>query len=429
MKIALAGLGTVGAGVARLLKDNAPLIAARAGRPVELVAVHARDKNKKRDCDVSGTQWVDNPADLASMPDIEAVVEVIGGADDPALSLARATLEQGKAYVTANKALLATHGAELARLAEAKGACLVFEAAVAGGLPVIQTLREGLAANRISSVRGILNGTCNYILSRMTDAGLGFEEALAEAKARGYAEADPSLDIDGHDSACKLAILAALAFGSEPDLPAVQVEGMRRITSTDIRAAAEMDFRIKLIGAARPGVGGLEQRVGPCLVPLSSPLASVGGALNGVLLEGHCAGEVTLIGQGAGAEPTASAVVADLIGVARAGKTGMFAGGRGLFAKRAGAFVTPTVAAPDSCYYVRLRVVDKPGVVADIAAILRDEAISIDALMQKGRAKAESVPVVIMTHAAPEASVARAARLIARLSSVKEPPCVMRIEE
>jgi homoserine dehydrogenase len=424
LKIAIAGLGTVGSGVVRLLHNNAELIAARAGCGVDVKAVSARDKNRKRDCDFSGIAWIDDSRQLASLPDVDAVVELIGGVEGVARELAEASLKNGKHYVTANKALVAAHGAALARLGEKNGAHLLFEASVAGGIPVIKTLREGLAGNRVSILRGILNGTCNYILTRMQEAGLSFEDALLEAQTKGYAEADPSADIDGHDTANKLAILAALAFGAEPDLAAVSVEGIRRIVPLDLKFAAELECRIKLLGVARASEGGVEQHVSPCLVPVSSPLARVDGAMNAILIHGDFVGDVTLEGAGAGAEPTASAVVADLIDLARGRAVrafGLPAAGLGKLNK-----APASVAAR---HYLRLQVMDKPGVVADIAAILRDEEISIEALLQRGTPVAGSVPVVITTHDANTAAMKRAADKIARLPVVAAPPCVLRIED
>ena len=315
ISIAIAGLGNVGAGVVRLLQQNADIIAARAGQPVAVTAVAARDRQKKRDCDLTHMTWVDNPHDLATLPGVDIIVELMGGADGPAYDLAKATLTASKKLVTANKALLASHGAELALLAEKNNSCVAFEASVAGGIPAIKVLREGLAGNRVTMIRGILNGTCNYILSRMREDQLGFADALREAQQHGYAEADPTSDIDGHDTANKLALLAALAFSTEPNVAAIEVEGITRISSLDLQFATELNCRIKLLGVARMTPQGVELRVGPSLVPFSSPLAHVRGALNAVMLRGDFVGDLMLEGQGAGAMPTASAVVGDIIDV------------------------------------------------------------------------------------------------------------------
>jgi homoserine dehydrogenase len=424
LRIALAGLGTVGAGTLRLLQQNADLIAAQAGRPIAVTAVSARDRTKSRGCSLEGIRWVDDPRQLATLPDIDVVVELIGGADGVACEVCETALKSGKPVVTANKALLAAHGVELARIAEAKNLSLMFEAAVGGGIPVIKTLREALAGNKIHEVQGILNGTCNYILTRMAGAGLDFETALKEAQAEGYAEADPGMDIDGHDTAHKLAILAALAFGATPDLASVTVEGLRRVTPLDLTFAAELGCRIKLLGVARQTQHGLEQRVGPCLVPTSSPLSSVNNVLNAVLLQGDAAGPVTLAGRGAGGAPTASAVVADIVDLARGCSVKPF--GIPVAACRPLAATSPETRL--SNWYVRLRVVDQAGVVADISAILRDENISIESMLQHGRSRTDSVPVIIVTHEVNEAAMRRAVRKMVDIKTVREEPCLMRME-
>lgn len=424
LKIGLAGLGTVGGGVVRLLQTNAELLVARSGRAVSLTAVSARDKNRRRNADLTGIRWVEDARQLAGAPDVDVVVELIGGAEGVARDLAEAALKKGKSYVTANKALIAAHGAALARLAETNGTQLRFEASVAGGIPIVKTLREGLAANRISSVRGILNGTCNYILTLMQGEGLGFAEALQQAQSLGYAEADPSADIDGHDTANKLAILAALAFGAEPDLAAISVDGIRHIMPLDLKLAEELGYRIKLLGMATAREGGVEQRVGPCLVPLRSPLAQVNGAMNAVAVRGDFVGDVTLQGAGAGASPTASAVVADIIDIAR-GVSGPVFGVAAARLQR----LKPVHMVPAARYYLRLQVVDKPGVVADIAAVLRDEAISIESFIQHGQSVDRAVPLVITTHEADTGAMRRAVGAIARLPVVTAKPCPLRIEE
>jgi homoserine dehydrogenase len=424
LRIAIAGLGTVGTGTLCLLQNNAELIAARAGRAITVAAVSDLHKNKPRPCSLEGLRWVDDARDLATMPDVDVVIELIGGAEGAAFDVCDAALRNGKQVVTANKALLAKHGEALAQVAEEKGCRLMFEAAVAGGIPVIKTLREALAGNKMKAVQGILNGTCNYILTRMFEAGFEFDVALKEAQAKGYAEADPSMDIDGHDTAHKLALLAALAFGTAPDLGAVAVEGLRHVRPLDLQFAAELECKIKLLGVARMTGDGLEQRVGPCLVPLSSPLASIDGVLNAVLLQGDAVGSVTLAGRGAGGAPTASAVVSDIIDIAR-----------GTAVKPFGVSVTSCldakVAPPEarrSNWYIRLCVVDQPGVVADISAILRDENISIESMLQRGRSRTDSVPVIITTHEVDEAAIRRAVGKMVSVKTVREEPCLMRIE-
>jgi len=424
LNIAIAGLGTVGAGVVRMLRANTELITARAGKPITIKAVSARDKNKKRDCDLHGIEWVDDPRKLAQMPGIDVVVELIGGASDPARELAEATLNNGKHLVTANKALLATHGTALAQLAEKNKKQLSYEASVAGGIPIIKTMREALAGNRITSVRGILNGTCNYILTRMGQSGLAFDAALKEAQQKGYAEADPSADIDGHDTAHKIAILAALAFGAAPDAASVTVAGIRNIEPVDLQFAEEFSSRIRLLGIARLMDGKLEQHVCPVLVPKSLPLAQVSGALNAVMLQGDFAGDLMLEGQGAGSDPTASSVVSDIIDIARGNFTHAFGVPASKLKK-----LDKAAAQSTQRYYIRLKVKDKPGVVADISAVLRDEAISIESLLQRGRSATDSVSVVIITHPARSDAIHRAADKIARVGTVVEKPCLLPIEE
>ena len=317
LAIAVAGLGTVGAGVVKLLRANADIIAARAGRPIAITAVSARERNRDRGISLSGLRWYDDPVALAADPQVDVVVECIGGSEGPARALVQAAIAAGKHVVTANKALLAVHGAALAQASEARGVALAFEAAVAGGIPAIKALREGLAANRIQRVAGILNGTCNYILTVMREQKREFAEVLAEAQKLGYAEADPSFDIDGIDAAHKLAILAALAFGRPVDFSAVHVEGIREVSALDIALAEELGYRIKLLGIARREEGGISTRVHPCMVPISAPIARVDGVFNAVVAEGDFVGRVMMEGRGAGEGPTASAVVADVIDIAR----------------------------------------------------------------------------------------------------------------
>ncbi len=305
LKIAIAGLGTVGGGVVALLRRNAALLERHAGRKLELVGVSARDRKRDRGIDLGGVAWHDDPVAMAAAPGIDVVVELIGGSDGAAAKVVTAALEKSRHVVTANKALLAHHGTELALLAESKGVTLAFEAAVAGGIPILKALREGLGANRILRVCGILNGTCNYILTQMRETRRDFAAVLAEAQSLGYAETDPSFDIDGIDTAHKLALLAAVAFGSAVDFAGVHVEGIRHVSALDIDFAQDLGYRIKLLGLARMTEHGLEQRVHPCMVPLAAPLARVEGVHNAVMVEADFAGTVTLEGRGAGAEPTA----------------------------------------------------------------------------------------------------------------------------
>ena len=431
LKLGVAGLGTVGAGVVSLLRQNASLIAARAGRPIEVVAVSARDRTRDRGISLDGLRWHEDPVALAADNDLDAIVEVMGGSEGPARALVTAALESGKPVVTANKALLATHGVELASLSARTGAALAFEAAVAGGIPAIKALREGLAGNQLRRVAGILNGTCNYILTEMRLKGLPFDQVLKTAQDLGYAEADPSFDIDGVDAAHKLAILAALAFGRPVDLSSLHIEGIRHVSALDIALAGELGFRIKLLGiASREGArgdgreaGGVTARVHPCMVPTSSPIASVDGVFNAVLAEGDAVGQLMLQGRGAGAGPTASAVVADLVDLARGRRTPVW----GTDAPTDDSPALP-MARHRGAAYLRLMVLDQPGVIADVTGILRDHGISLESMLQRGRAPGEAVPVVMTTHECDEARMQQALAAIATLPSVLEKPAMIRIE-
>jgi homoserine dehydrogenase len=424
LRIGLAGLGTGGAGVLRLLRDNSELIAARAGQPIAVTAVSARARGRDRGIALDGLRWLDDPVALANDPAVDAVVELMGGSEGSALALAEAAIGRGRPFITANKALIAVHGAALARAAEANGTPLAFEAAVAGGIPVIKALREGLAANHISRVAGILNGTCNYILTAMREQKREFADVLAEAQALGYAEADPSFDIDGVDTAHKLAILAALAFGRPVAFGAVHIEGIRHVSALDIGFAEELGYRIKLLGIARRVGDGVEQRVHPCMVPATASIARVDGVFNAVVAEGDAVGRIMLEGRGAGAGPTASAVVADLIDLARGRLTPSW----GAALATLGAANTLPIDAHVGAYYLRLMVIDRPGVIADVTAVLRDYSISLGSLLQHGRSPGEAVPVVLVTHDTQEASMRAALQRIAALDAVLEPPALIRIE-
>jgi len=424
LKVAIAGLGTVGAGTVALLRRNAGQIEHHTGRKIEVVAVSARDRARSRTIDINGVPWHDDPVAMAGAPGIDVVVELIGGSDGVARQVVTTALERGRHVVTANKALLAHHGNEIAHLAESKKVSLGFEAAVAGGIPILKALREGLAANHVLRVCGILNGTCNYILSQMRETGRDFAAVLKEAQALGYAEADPSFDVDGIDAAHKLALLASVAFGSQVDFAGVYVEGIRHITALDIAFAQDLGYRIKLVGLARPTEHGLEQRVHPCMVPLSAPLAHVENVFNAVMVEGDFVGRLTLEGRGAGADPTASAVVADLLDIA----AGRGAPGFGVPASSLKSRPSAPMARRSGAYYVRLMVVDRPGVIADITAAFRDEAVSMEQFLQRGRSPGEAVPVVLTTHDTVEASMVRALGRIGGLDTVVEPPCMIRVE-
>jgi len=424
LKIAIAGLGTVGAGTVKLLHEQRDLLTRRAGRPIQVTAVSAKSKGKDRGVDLSAAKWFDDPVAMATDADADVVVEVIGGADGPAKRAIEAALAKGRHVVTANKALLAHHGTVLAKAAEAKGVTLAFEASVAGGIPIVKALREGLAGNRINRLYGILNGTCNYILTTMRKTGRAFGDVLAEAQKLGYAEADPSFDIDGIDAAHKLAVLTSLAFGRAVDFAGVHVEGIRHVSALDIEYAAELGYRIKLLGIARQTDHGVEQRVHPCMVPLETPIAHVEGVFNAVVAEGDFVGQTVFEGRGAGAGPTASAVVSDLVDIARGRSTPTF----GVPASYLKAEPTAAMERHVGPYYVRFMVVDQPGVVADIAAALRDERVSLEAVLQRARSPDEGVPLVLTTHDAEEAAMRRAIARIESLKSVIEPPRMIRIE-
>jgi homoserine dehydrogenase len=422
LRVGLAGLGTVGGGVARLLAQNEIAIARRAGCRIALTAVSARDRRRDRGVALDRLIWHDDPVALAADPVVDVVVELIGGAEGPAAALVEAALGQGKPVVTANKALLARHGSALGRLAQAQGVALAFEASVAGGIPIVKALREGLAANRFTRISGILNGTCNYVLSQMRSSGRSFAAVLAEAQALGYAEADPTLDIDGFDSAHKLALLASIAFDIPVDIDAVYVEGIRHVSPLDLEYAEELGFRIKLLGTALRTRRGIEQRVHPTMVPATQPIALVDGVDNAVVIEGDAVGRIMLQGGGAGAGPTASAVIADLVDIARGRVQPSF-----VTDAEAGLSAVP-IGEHDGPCYVRLMVRDEPGVIADMAAELRIESVSVEAMIQRRHLPGGAVPVVLTTHPSQEAALVRALSRIGQLGSVLEPPRMIRIE-
>ncbi|MEK9644849.1 MAG: homoserine dehydrogenase [Alphaproteobacteria bacterium] len=425
LRIAIAGLGTVGAEVARLLIERRDLIAARCGRPVDLAAVSARDPSRDRGVDLSGCAWFDDAALMAREAAVDVVVELIGGEDGIAKAVCESAIGSGRHVVTANKALLAINGTALARQAESASVALGYEASVAGGIPVIKALREGFVGNRIESIHGILNGTCNYILTTMRETGREFDDVLAEAQKLGYAEADPTFDVDGIDAAHKLALLASVAFGCEVDFDSVHVEGIRQISAEDIAFADELGFRIKLLGIASATPDGIEQRVHPCMVSMDAPLAHVEGVFNAVVADGDAVGTSVLQGRGAGAGPTASAVISDVADIARGTILSAFSVPASQLALPRSVSIDQRVGP----YYVRLMVVDRPGVIADVSAALRDEAVSVESLIQRGRAPDESVPVVLTMHDAEEAAMQRALARISALDTVLEPPCMIRIED
>ncbi len=435
LKVGLAGLGTVGAAVVQLLDRGRDKMIARCGRPVEIVAVSARSRSKKRVVDLKKIRWVADPVELARDPSIDVFVEVIGGAGDPAKAAVEAALSSGKSVVTANKALLARHGQKLAALAERQGVALNFEASVAGGIPIIKTLREGLNGNAFARVYGILNGTCNYILSRMEQDRLAFADCLREAQRLGYAEADPTFDIEGHDTAQKLSILASLAFGTKLDPDAIYVEGISSISLADLDAADELGYRVKLLGVAVKTEAGIEQRVHPTMVPKDSAIAQVMGVTNAVTVDAEGLSPITLVGPGAGGLATASSVVSDLADIARGVRNAPFG--------RPVARMTATRKAPmqhhEGGYYIRLLARDRPGTAATIARRLAQQGISLESIVQRHAGGAhgpspsgrsgEAVPVIMITYATSEDAVRRALSAVRRDRVISGQPQVIRIEK
>lgn len=424
LKLAIAGLGNVGVGVVKILQAHPDMLAARCGRALEITAVSAKDKAKDRGVPLDKYEWYDDAADMAANSGADVVLELIGGSEGIARDVCDAALAKGCHVVTANKALIAMYGDDLARVAEKTGATLAYEAAVAGGIPVVKALREGLVANQVTNLHGILNGTCNYILSTMRETGRAFDDVLADAQKLGYAEADPSFDIDGVDAAHKLAILTSIAFGCEVDFDGVHVEGIRHIADTDIAYATELGYRIKLLGITERLDGGVLQRVYPAMVPLDAPIAGVEGVFNGVVVEGDFVGTTMFEGRGAGEGPTASAVLSDVVDIARGRQTPTFGVPVDSLVK------TPSLPLEDrfGLYYVRLMVHDRPGVFADIAMTLRDAEISIESAIQRARSNSDVVPVVLTTHETREADMNKAMKALAELPSVAETPHMIRIE-
>jgi homoserine dehydrogenase len=437
LKVGLAGLGTVGSSVVRLIAGGQ--LAARCGRPVEIVAVTARRKGKDRGVDLSGMRWLDDPMELAGDPGIDVFVELIGGEDDPAKAAVETALKNKKSVVTANKALLARHGVALAQLAEANGVALNFEAAVAGAIPIIKTLREGFAGNSFAGIYGILNGTCNYILTRMEQEKLSFAECLRDAQRLGYAEADPTFDVEGYDTAQKLAILASIAFGTKVDSDAIYVEGISSIAPADLVAADELGYRIKLLGVAVKTETGIEQRVHPTMVPKDSAIAQVMGVTNAVTVDAEGIAPITLVGPGAGGLATASAVVADIGDIARGARVAPFG--------RAVDSLTVAGKAPmqlhEGGYYIRLLAVDRPGTAATIATRLAEQEISLESIVQRHVVTPESgplggkdakaatgpVPVILITYATTEDAVRRALAAVKADQVISGEPQLIRIEK
>ncbi|HYC65189.1 MAG TPA: homoserine dehydrogenase, partial [Reyranellaceae bacterium] len=418
------GLGNVGSGLVKLLQDNAEAIETRLGARVVVRKIAVRAAEKRRLVDVDKRLLTTDVNSVIDDPQVEIVVELVGG-DTEARSYLLRAIAAKKHVVTANKALLAMHGAAIAAAAEKKGVTVAFEAAVAGGIPIIKALREGLVGNRVRRLYGILNGTCNYILTTMRETGRDFATVLAEAQAAGYAEADPSFDIDGIDAAHKLAVLTGAAFGAKVNFKGVYVEGIRHVSAMDIEFASTLGYRIKLLGLARETPHGIEQRVHPCMVPLDAPIAHIEGVFNAVVVEGDFVGTTMFQGRGAGQGPTASAVVADLVDIAR---------GRLMptFVVPASKLTTAPAAPMDrhvGAYYMRLMVQDRPGVIAAVSSVLAKQHISLESMLQRGRSPSDKVPVVLTTHENEEAAMRRAAKAIGRLDAVVDEPCLIRIEK
>src|SRR5918994_6976395 len=428
LRIGIAGLGTVGASVARVLSEKAAELTRQCGREIVVTAVSARDKTRDRGVDLGGAKWFDDPAELARSAEIDVFVELIGGDDGPARACVKAALEAGRHVVTANKALLARHGVSLAEIAEKKGVLLNYEAAVAGGIPVIKTMREAMAGNSVSRVFGILNGTCNYILTRMEAEGLSFDACLKDAQRLGYAEADPTFDIEGHDTAHKLSILTALAFGTKISAGDVYMEGISNISQADIRAAAELGYRIKLLGVAPRTESGVQQRVHPTMVPTASVIAQVHGVTNAVAIETDILGELLLSGPGAGGNATASAVVGDIADIAKSRPGFQHGPGFGLPAKELAPYKRAKMRAHEGGYFIRLTVHDRIGVFAAIAKRMADNEISLESIVQHSADAEAQKTVILVTHETTEAAVRKATDGITKDGHLTDKPQVIRIE-
>lgn len=422
LRLGIAGLGTVGAGVVKIIRQKANLLASRTGRPVVITAVSARSRDKDRGVNLADYAWEDDPVALATRDDVDVFVELMGGDEGPAKDATEAAIAAGKDVVTANKALLAHHGHALAQSAEAAGRVIRFEAAVAGGIPVVKSLTEGLAGNDIDRVMGVMNGTCNYILTRMESAGLPYDEVFKEANQLGYLEADPNLDVGGIDAGHKLALLAAIAYGTRVDFDAVELEGIGSITIDDIKHAADMGYKIKLLGVAQLTGRGLEQRMTPCLVPATSPLGQLEGGTNMVVIEGDQVGQIVLRGAGAGEGPTASAVMSDVIDIARGTRISTF--GKPAVELEDSSAARTSAPAP---YYLRMMLDDKPGALAKIATVLGEAGISIDRMRQYDHAGG-TAPVLIVTHKTTREALDSAISGFEATKILADGPVAIRIE-
>ena len=423
LRLGIAGLGTVGVGVVRIVQRQAALLTARTGREIVITAVTARSRNKDRGVRLSDYAWEDTAVGVAERDDVDVFVELMGGSEGDAKAATEAAIAAGKSVVTANKALLAMHGQALAEAAEAKGVAIRYEAAVAGGIPCIKALTEGLAANEISRVMGVMNGTCNYILTRMQDAGLDYQTVFAECEELGYLEADPTLDVGGIDAGHKLALLVSIAFGTQVNYDALRIEGIEKITIEDIRQAADMGYRIKLLGVAQKTGRGVDARMSPCLVPASSPLGQLEGPTNMIVLEGDSVGQIVLRGAGAGEGPTASAVMADVCDLARGSRMPIF----GVPAVELEPSVAAEVGGP-SAFYLRMALADKPGALAKIATVLGEAGVSIDRMLQYDH-DSGTAPVVIVTHKAGRDALDNAISEMDGTGVLASQPVALRIED
>ncbi|TGS17169.1 homoserine dehydrogenase [Mesorhizobium sp. M2E.F.Ca.ET.209.01.1.1] len=430
LRVGIAGLGTVGASVARVLRDKAAELTRQCGRDIVVTAVSARDQKRDRGIDLSAAKWFDDPVKLAEKADIDVFVELIGGDEGPARLSVKAALEAGRHVVTANKALLAKHGVALAEIAEKKGVLLNYEAAVAGGIPVIKTMREAMAGNAVTRVFGILNGTCNYILTRMEAEGISFDACLKDAQRLGYAEADPTFDIEGHDTAHKLSILTSLAFGTKIAANDIYMEGISNITQADIRAAADLGYRIKLLGVAQRTDSGIEQRVHPTMVPTASVIAQVHGVTNAVAIETDILGELLLSGPGAGGNATASAVIGDIADIAKSRPGFQHAPVFGWPAKELKPYKKAQMRSHAGGYFIRLTVHDRTGVFAAIAKRMADNDISLESIVQQaaGTETEAQKTVILVTHETTEAAVRKAVEGITKDGHLTDKPQVIRIE-
>jgi homoserine dehydrogenase len=430
LRVGIAGLGTVGASVVRVLAEKAGELTRQCGRPITVAAVSARDRGRDRGIPLEGIKWFDDPVALAKSGEIDVFVELIGGEEGPARQSVRGALDAGRHVVTANKALLARHGLTLAEAAEKRGVLLNYEAAVAGGIPVIKTLREALAGNSVGRIFGILNGTCNYILTRMEAEGISFDECLKDAQRLGYAEADPTFDIEGHDTAHKLAILTSLAFGCRISAGDIYMEGISNITQADIQAAGELGYRIKLLGVAQATESGIEQRVHPTMVPTASVIAQVHGVTNAVAIETDILGELLLSGPGAGGNATASAVVGDIADIAKSRPGFQHGPVFGWPAKELKPYRKARMRAHAGGYFIRLTVHDRIGVFAAIAKRMADSDISLESIVQHAGGKTSDTQktVILVTHETTEAAVRRAVDGITKDGHLIDKPQVIRIE-